>query len=212
MSEGQVKQVLVTGFTPFDNEPINAAWEVVKELDGYRSDTAHVSVRQIPTVFGKSIASLHQAMEALQPDIVICVGQAGGRSAVSVERIGVNLSDARIPDNDGASPVEEPIVAGGPDGYYSTLPVREIVKTIQAAGIPAEESWTAGTYVCNHILYGLMSKLGTSPWKEKSTIGGFIHIPFLPEQSVRHKNAPSLGAELVREAIVLAIQVASQMR
>lgn len=207
-----MNKVLVTGFDPFDNEPINAAWEVVKELDGLQTNDAQVVVRQLPTVFGKSIVRLYAAMDEVQPDVVICVGQAGGRSAVSVERIGVNMSDARIPDNENVSLHEAPIQQDGQDGYFSTLPVRKIVEAIKNAGIPAEESWSAGTYVCNHILYGLMHRLRQDAWASKSVTGGFIHIPFLPEQAVRHKNAPSLSPELVRQAIVLAIQTALQAR
>ncbi|QSO46189.1 pyroglutamyl-peptidase I [Alicyclobacillus mengziensis] len=203
-----MKRVLVTGFDPFDNEPVNAAWEVVKELGGLTTENAKVVVRQIPTVFGESISTLYTAIDEVNPDIVICVGQAGGRSAVSVERIGVNLSDARIPDNRGVSPVQEPIVPGGPDGYFSTLPVRAIVEAVREAGIPAEESWSAGTYVCNHLLYGLMHRLQDEIWSERGVLGGFIHIPFLPEQAVRHKNAPSLPADLVRQAIEIAVGVA----
>lgn len=206
-----MKRVLVTGFDPFDNEPVNAAWEVVKELDGWTTEDAEVVVRQIPTVFDESIATLYTAIDEVNPDIVICVGQAGGRSAVSVERIGVNLSDARIPDNRGVSPVQESIVPGGPDGYFSTLPVRVIVEAVQEAGIPAEESWSAGTYVCNHLLYGLMHRLQDEILSERGVLGGFIHIPFLPEQAVRHKNAPSLPADLVRQAIEIAVGVVCQV-
>jgi pyroglutamyl-peptidase len=202
-----LKRVLITGFDPFDNEPVNAAWEVVKELDGVTTASADIIVRQIPTVFGESISTLYTAIDEVNPDIVICVGQAGGRSAVSVERIGVNLSDARIPDNRGAAPTQELIVADGPDGYFSTLPVRDIVEAVREAGIPCEESWSAGTYVCNHVLYGLMHRLQDESWSGRGVIGGVIHIPFLPEQAVRHKNAPSLPADLVRHAIEIAVGV-----
>ncbi len=201
-------KVLVTGFDPFDNEPVNAAWEVVRELDGVKTDAAEIVVRQIPTVFGDSISRLYQAMDDVQPDVIVCVGQAGGRSAVSVERIGVNMSDARIPDNNGVSVVEAPIDTDGADGYFSSLPVRSIVEAIRGAGIPAEESWSAGTYVCNHLLYGLMRRLKQSPWAEQGVTGGFIHIPFLPEQAARNKNAPSLSAELVRKAVLIAVDTA----
>lgn len=207
-----MKRVLITGFDPFDNEPINAAWEVVKELDGLVTDEATVVVRQVPTVFYKSIERLYETMEEVQPDVVICVGQAGGRSAVSVERIGVNMSDARIPDNDGVSLVQASIEESGPAGYFSTLPVRTIVETLREAGIPAEESWSAGTYVCNHILYGLMHKLQQDVFASRGVIGGFIHIPFLPEQAARHKNAPSLPADLVRKAIQLAVAATCKSR
>lgn len=207
-----MKKVLMTGFDPFDNEPINAAWEVVKTVPDLAKAAAtddgfELEVRQIPTVFGESMQVLEQAMEDVRPDVVICVGQAGGRSAVSVERIGINLNDARIPDNRGRLLRETPISAEGPAAWFSTLPVTSIVEAIQAAGIPAEASLSAGTYVCNHVLYGLQDILHRDSWRERSTIGGFIHVPFLPSQSARHRNAPCLSADLVGQALLIATRI-----
>lgn len=203
----KMKTFLVTGFEPFGGEPVNAAWEVVSHLQGLYIADAVVVVRQLPTVFKDSVQALNTAIEETQPDVVLCVGQAGGRSAVSVERIGVNLDDASIADNAGQQPNQEVIVAGGPEGYFSTLPVRKIVAAIRAAGIPAEESWSAGTYVCNHVLYGLQNILHRPEWQQRGTKGGFIHIPYLPEQSARNRNAPCLPKELVANALVQAISV-----
>lgn len=202
-----MKTVLVTGFEPFDGEPVNAAWEVVQTLSERSIEGAHLVIRQLPTVFGESRRALAQAMTEVEPDLVVCVGQAGGRRAVSVERIGVNMDDARIPDNAGQQPTEQPIEPSAPAGYFSTLPVRRIVEAVRERGIPAEESWSAGAYVCNHILFGLMHLLAQSPWRERGVRGGFIHIPFLPEQAVRHHNAPCLPKTLVAEALETAIRM-----
>lgn len=203
-----MKTVLVTGFEPFGGEPVNAAWEVVQCLTSIDVADATVVVRQLPTVFTASLSALDSAIQDTEPDVVLCVGQAGGRSAVSVERIGVNLDDARIADNEGQQPNQETIVTGGPEGYFSTLPVRKIVEAIREQGIPVEESWSAGTYVCNHVLYGLQHILHRPEWRERGVIGGFIHIPYLPEQSARQRNAPCLPKELVAQALVTAIEQA----
>lgn len=190
-----MKKVLVTGFEPFAGEPINAAWEAVQALES-RID---VAVQQLPTAFDRAIEALRSALETVNPDVVVCFGEAGGRTAVSIERIGVNLDDARIPDNAGQQPRERPIVPAGPDAYFSGLPVRELVQTLRAAGIPAEESWSAGHFVCNHVLYGLMHLLAQPCYANRRVAGGFVHLPYLPEQAARHDNAASLGrAEAVR--------------
>jgi pyroglutamyl-peptidase len=200
------RQVLMTGFDPFDNEPINAAWEVVQRFQGYVQSGFSVAVRQLPTVFETSLQVLETAISDVKPDVVICVGQAGGRSAVSIERIGVNLDDARIPDNAGDTPSERPIHVDGPAAYWSTLPVRHMVNGVRALGIPAEESYTAGTYVCNHTLYGLMHMLAQPRFA--GVVGGFIHIPFLPSQAIRHKNAPSMHADDIEKALRQVIEIA----
>ncbi|MDQ0188670.1 pyroglutamyl-peptidase I [Alicyclobacillus cycloheptanicus] len=192
-------RVLLTGFDPFHDDPVNAAWEVVQEVAA--SDLAGIDlhVQQIPTVFHTSLDVLAQAIRQVQPDVVLCLGQAGGRAAISIERIGVNLDDARIPDNAGQQPREVPIVAGGPAAYWSGLPVRDLVTRLREAGIPAEESWSAGHFVCNHVLYGLMHLLQAPEFQTQGVVGGFIHVPYLPEQAARHPNTPCLGrAEMVR--------------
>jgi len=199
-------RILITGFESFDGEPINAAWEVVKDMTGKYAENREVFVRQIPTVFGASRMKLAEAFAEVRPDVVICVGQAGGRSAVSIERMGVNLDDARIPDNIGQQPLEQAISVTGPDGHFSTLPVRHLVETLLQAGIPAEESWSAGTYVCNHLLYGLMEIIKQGGEKTRHVRGGFIHIPYLPHQAARHQNAPSLSVDVVRQALQLVVE------
>lgn len=210
--------VLVTGFEPFASEPVNAAWEAVRTLiesgkaraapaDLTASDAAdvHVYVQQLPTVFGRARDVLRHAMEGVRPQVVVCFGEAGGRSALSIERVGVNLDHARIPDNAGNQPQETKSVEGAPDAYFSRLPVSELVAHLRSTGLPAEESWSAGTFVCNHVLYGLMHELQTPPWSEQSTVGGFVHVPFLPEQAARHPGQPSLGREECARAVALIV-------
>lgn len=206
------KKIIITGFEPFDGEPVNAAWEVVKSFDGQHNNDYVVEVHQLPTVFGKAIGRLKEVVSNGHADYVICVGQAGGRSAISFERIGVNMDDARIPDNDGNQPLEQQIVGDGPSAYWSTLPVRHLVTGLQELGIPAEESLSAGTYVCNHVLYGLMHLLAEPQHRQRGTKGGFIHIPYLPSQAVRHKNAPCLSIDEVRRGLQWVVETLAGMR
>ncbi|RNB59060.1 pyroglutamyl-peptidase I [Brevibacillus gelatini] len=200
-----MKTILVTGFDPFGGEPVNPAWESVKRLAEVRSEQYRIETRQVPTVFGKSIALLQQAIRETDPDLVFCIGQAGGRPDITVERVAINVDDARIPDNAGNQPIDTPIVEGGPAAYWSTLPIKAIVKELRANGIPASVSQTAGTFVCNHLFYGLMHTLA----QQKATIrGGFIHIPYLPEQAAMHPGQPSMSVETIVKALQVAIETA----
>lgn len=201
----KMKKVLVTGFDPFGGEPVNPALEAVKQLDGKEIAGSLVVTKEIPTVFGKAITTLEEAIEEIQPDLVICVGQAGGRPVLTPERVAINVNDARISDNDHNQPIDEEIVPGGPVGYWSTLPVKAMVKKMNDSGIPASVSNTAGTFVCNHIFYGLMHYLDSIG---NSIRGGFIHIPFLPEQVVRNPGQPSMGLETIVKGLELAIEAA----
>jgi pyroglutamyl-peptidase len=133
---------------------------------------------------------------------VLCVGQAGGRGAISIERVAINVDDARIPDAAGRSPIDAPIVAGGPAAYFSTLPIKRLRAALAKAGIPAEVSQTAGTYVCNHVFYGLMHALKRRP----GVRGGFVHIPYSPEQVRRHPDAPSLATANVVDALRILLR------
>ncbi|WDL96235.1 pyroglutamyl-peptidase I [Alicyclobacillus sp. ALC3] len=206
--------VLVTGFEPFAGEPVNAAWEAVSALLSQdRADTVDISnpvatrsgvqiyVRQLPTAFGQARDILTKAIEQVRPQVVVCFGEAGGRSAISVERVGVNLDHARIADNAGNQPVETKSVEGAPDAYFSRLPVGDLIAHLRGAGLPAEESWSAGTFVCNHVLYGLMHLLQTKPWSDECVAAGFVHVPYLPEQAARHEGQPSLGREECARAV-----------
>ena len=148
-------------------------------------------------------------MEKFCPDAVLSIGQAGGRAGISVERVAVNLDDYRIPDNEGNQPVEEPVVFGGPDGYFCTVPVKQVVSTIQAAGIPAQQSLSAGTFVCNHVMYATLHFLAEA---YSDTKFGFIHIPYLPEQVTDKPGQPSMSLELSAKAIETAIEcIAKEM-
>lgn len=197
-----MKTVLITAFEPFDGERINPSWEAVSQLDERMICGARVVARQLPCVFGASLDTLFAAIDECKPDLVIAVGQAGGRSDITVERVGINIDDARIPDNAGRQPIDEPIVKKGPAAYFSTLPIKAIVEGIREAGIPASVSQTAGTFVCNHVMYGLLHHLASH---KKPVRGGFIHIPYLPEQAVAHPGAASMSAQTVLLALEMAL-------
>jgi pyroglutamyl-peptidase len=202
------RRVLITGFEPFGGERVNPALEAVRRLDGRWLEDVGVRViaGEVPTVFRRSVEVLAQAIERVEPDVVICVGQAGGRSHITPERVAINVDDARIPDNAGQQPVDEPIVQNGPAAYFSTLPIKRIVSALREAGIPATVSNTAGTYVCNHLFYGLMHLLHTR-WPRVR--GGFIHIPYLPQQVV-DRPEPSMALETIVEGLEIAIRVSAQ--
>lgn len=199
-----MKTVLITAFEPFEGETINPSWEAVRQLDGKVIGGAKVVARQLPVVFGHALERLWQAMDEIQPQRILAVGQAGGRSDFSVERVAINVDDARIPDNQHNQPVDEPVINDGPAAYFSTLPIKAIVAAVREAGIPASVSQTAGTFVCNHVMYGLLHRLHT---RENSARGGFIHLPYLPEQAVKHPGAPSMAAASVIQALEIAIRV-----
>lgn len=200
-----MKTVLITAFEPFGGDQINPSWEAVSHLHERMLCGAKIVARQLPCAFGASLEALYAAIEEVEPEMVIAVGQAGGRTDVTIERVGINVDDARIPDNAGNQPIDEPIVEGGPAAYFSTLPIKAIVEGIREAGIPASVSQTAGTYVCNHVMYGLMHYLA----QHKNAIrGGFIHIPYLPEQAVKHPGAASMPAPTVILALEMALSIA----
>jgi len=199
-----MKTVLVTAFEPFGGETLNPSWEAVRALDGQQINDARIVARQLPVVFSDVLGVLYAAMDEVQPDLILSVGQAGGRSDITVERIGINVDDARIPDNAGQQPVDEAIVADGPAGYFSTLPIKAIVTALRTAGIPATVSQTAGTFTCNRVMYGLLHRLHTQGNRVR---GGFVHIPYLPEQAAHHPGAPSMSRDNVMQALEIAIRV-----
>jgi pyroglutamyl-peptidase I len=200
-------KALLTGFDPFGGEPINPSYEAVSQLDRRTIDGVQIVAWKIPTVFRRSVDVLAHAIETVQPQVVICVGQAGGASDIRVERVALNLIDARIPDNEGNQPVDVPVVPDGPVAYWSTLPVKAIVHNLRAAGIPASVSYSAGTFVCNQLFYGLAHLLAT---QYPSVRGGFLHIPYLPEQAARHPGAPSMALETVVKALEIAVRTCFQ--
>lgn len=202
-----IMKILVSGFDPFGGESINPSIEAVKRLPDSINEVEIIKL-EIPTVIGKSIDKLTQAVETYLPDVVLCVGQAGGRSDISVERIAINIDDCRIKDNEGNQPIDEPIVVNGPDAYFLTLPIKSIVSNLQAQGIPASVSNSAGTFICNHVAYG-MAHLAKTKYPNMKT--GFIHIPFIPEQVLNKSNMPSLPLDRIIKALEIVIQTISEV-
>ena len=196
-------RALVTAFEPFGGETINPTMRILERLEPPPGiDLARLV---LPVVFGESLRLLERALETFQPDIVLGLGQAGGRALVSLERVALNLNDARIPDNLGQQPIDTPVIKGAPAAYFSTLPLKRTLKALLDAGIPAHVSQSAGTFVCNHVMYGLLHTLASS---YPQTRGGFVHVPFLPEQAARRSTsspAPSLGLELLVQAVELCL-------
>jgi pyroglutamyl-peptidase len=198
-----MNNLLVTGFEPFGGEVINPSWELARSLSGEVVAGARIVAVQLPCVFGEARQRLDEALQRVRPATVLAIGQAGGRCDLSLERVAINVDDARIPDNAGAQPVDEAIVADGPAAYFSTLPIKAIVAGLRAAGYPASVSQTAGTFVCNHLFYGLQHRLDGLGVRS-----GFMHIPYLPEQAARHPGAPSLPLPTLIEATRLALELA----
>lgn len=195
-------KILVTGFTPFGGEHINPSWEAARRLPD-RIGGAELIKHEIPTEFDASGAALHKLLTELRPDAVLCVGQYGGANCIRVERVAINLRDARIADNAGAKPVDEPVVPGAPDAYFATLPTRRIVEKLRGEDIPAQLSYSAGTFVCNNLLY---CALHESAQSYPALRCGFVHVPYLPEQT-KDGNAPSVSLELMVKALETAAEV-----
>lgn len=195
-------KLLVTAFDPFGGEQINPSLEAVKLLPEKISG-AEIIKLEIPTVFYQSKNRVDQAVKKYRPDIVLNIGQAGGRSALTVERIAINQDDASIPDNMGQQPIDQPIQVEGPSAYFSTLPIKAMVQKIVEAGLPAHVSNSAGTFVCNHIMYQTLFMTAT---KFPEIKAGFMHIPFIPEQVIHRPNTPSMSLEHIVEGIIASIQ------
>lgn len=174
--------VLVTGFDPFGGDALNPSWLIAQRLHRRRVAGHLVQAAQLPTRFDAALPRLHALLAEWRPALVVCLGLAASRGALSIERVAINVLDARIADNAGAQPVDEPVVAGAPVGYFSTLPIKAMRQAMLTAGVPAEVSQTAGTFVCNHVFYGLMHHLASTRGFAR-TRGGFIHVPPLPEQA-----------------------------
>ncbi|MCE1192095.1 MAG: pyroglutamyl-peptidase I [Acidovorax sp.] len=178
--------ILLTGFDPFGGEQHNPSLLIAQALDGQRIAGHRVVAARLPTVFGASLRQLQALLAAHRPALTVCLGQAGGRAALSLERIGINLNDARIPDNLGQQPIDTAVVPGGPAAYFSNLPIKAMWRAVQRTGVPCEVSQTAGTFVCNHVLYGLMHLLHAPGGGLEGARGGFVHVPWLPEQGAPH--------------------------
>jgi pyroglutamyl-peptidase len=201
-----MRRVLLTGFAPFGGERVNPSWQAVALLAAERPSLAAV---ELPCEFTASAEVLRTAVEEHRPELVVCVGQAGGRPDVTLERVAVNLADARIPDNAGARPIDVPVVAGGPAAYFTALPVKACAAAIRRAGIPASVSHTAGTYVCNHVFYALMHLLADG---HPGVRGGFVHVPYSPEQVAEAgTTAPSLAVERCAAALGVLVDTALEV-
>jgi pyroglutamyl-peptidase len=197
-----MKKVLITGFEPFGGDSINPALEAVKRLEEVAIDGGVIVTCHVPVTRYDSINAVIEAIEVYQPECVITVGQAAGRAAITPERIAINVDDFRIPDNGGNQPIDEPIVTEGPDAYFTTLPMKRIVQTLQDKGIPCQVSNSAGTFVCNHLFYGVQHYLNNKPVRH-----GFVHIPLLPEQNPTG-DQPTMALDTIVEGLRLVAQVA----
>ncbi|MBR5559933.1 MAG: pyroglutamyl-peptidase I [Clostridia bacterium] len=193
-------KLLLTAFDPFGGERVNPALEAIRlvpdEVAGWE-----IAKLEVPTVFGASVDTVAQAIRREKPDAVLCIGQAGGRCDLTPERVAINISDARIADNAGKQPIDEPIAKDGPAAYFATLPVKAMAAAIREAGLPASVSNTAGTFVCNHLMYGVLHLLAR---EYPGVRGGFMHVPFAPEQ-VTNRPAPSMSLRDIARGIEAAI-------
>ena len=192
-----MKHLLITGFDPFGGETVNPSWEAVSRLPDVVGDY-RLTKLQIPTIFGAAADTVLAAAAKDVPDVILCVGQAGGRDAVTPERVAINMASAKIPDNAGNIPVETPVIPGAPDGIFSTVPVAAMAEAITAAGLPGKISNTAGTFVCNDTLFRLLHRYAGTPVR-----AGFVHVPWLPEQA--KEGAPSMALEAIIAALTAAI-------
>ena len=201
-----MQKILLTGFEPFGGDVVNPSWEIARTLDGTTVAGAQVVACQLPCVFGRAPQVLRQALEQGPFTLVVALGMAGRRTGLSFERSAINLDDAPIPDNAGQQPVDMAVFQGGPAAYFSTLPVKRMVDAVRAAGIAADTSQTAGTFVCNHVFYGLMHRLATDQ-RLAGTRAGFIHVPLLPEQG-----SPSLPLQTMVEGLRVGLGCALTQR
>lgn len=196
-----MQRLLITGFEPFGGETVNPSWEVARALHGRQVGTAQVVAEQLPCVFAQSLPALRAALRRHRPQWVVCLGLAGSRSAISLERVAVNLCDARIADNAGVQPAGSPVVAGGPAAYFTRLPVKALVQRLQADGLPAELSLSAGSFVCNQVMYGLLHALRRRP----QVPAGFIHLPPLPQQAAAHPGSRPLALDVQVRGLALVL-------
>ncbi len=194
-------KLLLTAFDPFDADLINPALEAVKLVSDTVGSVQIVKL-EVPTVFGKSIDKVAKAIETERPDAVLCIGQAGGRFDLTPERVAINLDDARIKDNEGNQPIDVPIFEDGAPAYFATLPIKAMVQSIRNAGLPASVSNTAGTFVCNHLMYGVLYTLAKN---YPGVRGGFMHVPFIPIQVVNRPASPSMNLQDIAKGIEAAI-------
>lgn len=195
-------KILVSGFDPFGGERINPAYEAVKLLPESIKGAEIVKL-EIPTVFHLAAEVLEKKAEEVNPDVILCIGQAGGRYGVTPERVAINVDDARIPDNEKNQPIDIKIKEDGPAAYFSSLPIKAMVQKMREAKVPSSVSNSAGTFVCNHIMYQILYMIDK---KFPDKTGGFVHCPFIPEQVLDKPNQPSMHLEDIARGIEAGIE------
>ena len=198
-----MKKILLTGFEPFHKSNQNPSQEIVKEI-AQDALLSQVQTLVLPVEFGRAAEILCKKIVEIQPDVVICLGQAEGRSAITPEQVAINIDDARIPDNSGNQPNDNPIVAGGPDAYFSTLPTKKLIEVIEESGAPASLSLSAGTFVCNHVFYAVQHFC-----RDKNIQSGFIHVPLMESQKDEFPGLPTLNQEVLVKGIKAVIKALS---
>ncbi len=210
-SSAVLPTALLTGFDAFGGDTINPSWLAVERLHGEIIGGHRIISVCLPTSFARSPKALRAAIRKYRPALILCIGQAGGRASISLERVAINVNDAQIADNDGEQPVDTPVVRGAPAAYFSTLPIKSMLAQLREAGIPAEISQTAGTFVCNTVFYALMHAMSRHDVLQRVR-GGFIHIPYLPEQASSHASALSLPLHAVVDALRIMVTTAIHTR
>lgn len=203
------KTILLAGFEPFGGDALNPSQEIARVLDGETIGAHRVVGAVLPVAFATAPPMLDALIERHRPALVLALGLAGGRGELSFERVAVNLIDARIPDNDGAQPIDEAVIDDAPPAYFSTLPLKAIVADLRARGIPAGLSLSAGTFVCNAVFFALAHRLATQHPRMRS---GFVHVPWLPEQAARHPGQPSMALAIMIDGIRAALECALAVR
>lgn len=198
-------RALVTGFEPFGGETINPSSAALGRLRP-RLGPLEVATAELPTAFARAGAALANALDRFDPDIVLAVGQAGGRSALALERVAINVIDAASSDNDGARLIDQPVVAGGPAAYFATLPIKAAVAGLRQAGLPALVSNSAGTFVCNQVLYLLLHRAASGGRFR----AGFLHVPYLPQQAAAKRDMPSLALEHIAQGIEIVLAITAE--
>lgn len=199
-------RVLITGFEPFGGEGVNPSWEAAERVAAAPPAGLEVTAVRLSCVYGRALEELRAAVSETEPDLVVSTGQAGGRPGLTVERVALNVDDARIPDNAGNQPVDQPVVPGGPVAYLSSLPVKACVAAVREAGLPASVSGTAGSFLCNHVFYGLAHLIAT---ERPELRGGFVHVPYVPQQ-VTEKDEPSMSLADIAKGIAVIAETAAR--
>ncbi|MDY0294305.1 MAG: pyroglutamyl-peptidase I [Acholeplasmataceae bacterium] len=198
-----MKRILITGFEPFGGEAINPSYEAIKKMDTHHL-LCDIHMLELPVAFYDSSRIIIDKIHDLKPDVVVMVGQAGGRKEISIERVAINIDDSMTPDNKGVTPIDDPISIFGPHAYFSTLPIKSLLTSLKKANIPCHISNSAGTYVCNHIFYSVMHELYQQ--KNKNVIAGFIHVPYETNQVLNKPDLFSLDQRVITQALEIIIQ------